>query len=197
MFISQNSSTSKGQQWRDSAFLHAPLALLAHRAAAVSGTDQAIVRMRADGFDPAQTAVIEGTPPQEQLASLEASPATDGSSVEITSYSDNRVELVARMENHGLLVLSDTYYPGWKAYVDGKETTVYPTDVALRSVFVPAGEHQVKFVFSPGSFKAGVLISGLSLLVLGTYAITGTVRSLWMRAKGQRSSGQIDEETER
>ncbi len=160
-----------------------PRAFVVHRAVEVSRESEAIVRMKEAGFDPAKEAVVEGELRQDQLAALAASPDSDGSSVEITRYSDNRVDLLARMQNPGLLVLSDTYYPGWKAYVDGKEVPVYPTDLALRSVFVPAGEHEVKFVFSPGSFKLGLAITIASFAVLVLYAAGGpTSRSVrgWM-----------------
>lgn len=64
----------------------------------------------------------------------------------------------------------------WKAYVDGKRVPIYPTDLAIRSVFVPAGEHEVKFVFSPGSFKLGAAITLASLAALAAYAVSGPVR---------------------
>jgi len=153
-----------------------PRAFVVHRAEMVSETHEAIARMNEEEFDPAQVAVIEGELSKDQLAILAASPVSDGSSAEITHYSDNKVELTTRMDNPGLLVLSDTYYPGWKAYVDGKQVPIYPTDVALRSIFLEQGEHDVEFVYSPGSFKAGVLISGLSLLSLVAYAGSGPVR---------------------
>jgi hypothetical protein len=153
-----------------------PRAFVVHRAVMASETHEAIARMNEEEFDPAQVAVVEGELPPDQLAALAASPARDGSSVEITRYKDNQVELLARMDNPGLLVLSDTYYPGWKAYVDGKQVPIYPTDLAIRSVFVPAGEHEVKFVFSPGSFKLGAAITLASLAALVAYAGSGPVR---------------------
>ncbi len=96
--------------------------------------------------------------------------------MDITKYQDQQVELRVTTERAGFLILSDTYYPGWKAYVDGKQVPIYPTDVALRSIFLEQGEHDVEFVYSPGSFKAGVLISGLSLLSLAAYAGSGPLR---------------------
>ncbi len=100
-------------------------------------------------------------------------------------------------ESPGLLVLGDTYYPGWKAYVDGKKTPIYPTDVALRSVYLEPGEHEVKFVYSPGSFKVGVLVSVLSLLALGVYAGWGVARDLWMRLGWRRRSHQTSQDVNR
>lgn len=146
-----------------------PRAFIVHRAVPARGQDEAIALMNEHHFDPTGQAVIEGDLSEEQLAALTASPIADASSVEITHYGDTRVELLARMKNAGLLVLSDTYYPGWKAYVDGKKVPVYPTDLALRSVFVPPGEHEVEFVFSPQSFKLGASITAASLAMLGLY----------------------------
>jgi len=66
----------------------------------------------------------------------------------------------------GLLFVSDTYYPGWKAYVDGKESRIYRANYAFRAVFIPEGEHEVRFVYRPDSFFNGLKISGLSALSL-------------------------------
>lgn len=166
-----------------------PRAFVVHRAEMVSDRLEATARLKEEGFDPAEAAVIEGELSKDQLAILAASPVSDASSAEITHYSDNKVELTARMDNPGLLVLSDTYYPGWKAYVDGKRVPVYPTDLALRSVFVPAGEHEVKFVFSPGSFKLGAAITLASLAALAAYTVWGPVRraaTAWLGRDSRR-----------
>ena len=128
--------------------------------------------------------------PPEELAALAERIATGSSNVEITEYRDNQVKLQVETESPGLLVLGDTYYPGWKAYVDGEKTPIYPTDVALRSVYLEPGEHEVKFVYSPGSFKVGALVSVLSLLALGVYAGWGVARGLWMRLRQRMRSHQ-------
>ena len=163
-----------------------PRAFVVHRVEVASETHEAIARMNEEDFDPAQTAVIEGELSKDQLAILAASPVSDTSSAEITHYSNNKVELTARMDTPGLLVLSDTYYPGWKAYVDGKRVPIYPTDLAIRSVFVPAGEHEVKFVFSPGSFKLGAAITLASLAALAAYAAWGPTRKAVAGWAGRR-----------
>lgn len=167
-----------------------PRAFVVHRAAVASGMEDAFAIMEQADFDPAQVAVIEGDPPLAQLAALAEGQATANSSVQITEYRDNEVKLRVKTERPGLLVLSDTYYPGWKAYVDGEKTPIYATDVALRSVYLEAGEHEVRFVYWPASFRLGALISGLSLLALGTYAGWGSGRRLWTRLKERRRNGQ-------
>lgn len=171
--------------------LHAfPRAFLVRRAVPASGLEHALTLMQDPDFHPAVQAVIEGDLPPEQAAALAAGPATDSSSVEITSYGDTEVELQVRAENPGLLVLSDTYYPGWKAYVDGQRTPIYPTDAALRSVFVPAGQHEVKFVYDPASFRLGTAITLASLGALALYAASGPA-SRYGRRWLRRRSGDL------
>ena len=67
--------------------------------------------------------------------------------------------------------MSDTFYPGWKAYVDERETKIYRADYAFRAIFVPSGKHTVIFSFNPKSFKIGAIISGVGVLLIVSYAI--------------------------
>ncbi len=148
-----------------------PRAFIVHEALPVAGQDAAISLMQAPSFDPSRQAVIEGNIPELQLALLPGDTGPFESSVEITSYKDTHVELAVRTAEPGLLVLSDTYYPGWDAYVDGEKTPIYPTDLAIRSIFIPAGDHKVEFVFSPDIFKLGSAITMFALAALILYAV--------------------------
>ncbi len=64
----------------------------------------------------------------------------------------------------GLLAVSEIYHPGWKAYVDGVETSVWRTNVAFRGVEVPAGRHRVTFRYESPSFRLGMWMSLLTTL---------------------------------
>ena len=83
--------------------------------------------------------------------------------VEIISESNNRLRLQVETAEDSLLVLSDTYYPGWKAFVDGKKAKIYRADYAFRAIPLNAGTHKVEFVYDPLSFKlgAGVTLFGI------------------------------------
>lgn len=65
-----------------------------------------------------------------------------------------------------LFYLSDTWYPGWKATINNKETKIYQANYALRAVVVPQGESLITFTYLPGSFVWGIVVSIVSLLVL-------------------------------
>ena len=65
----------------------------------------------------------------------------------------------------GFLVLTDQYFPGWKAFVDGKETSIYKVDGLLRGVVVPEGRHMVEFKYRPEKVFIASLFSIIALLV--------------------------------
>ena len=117
-------------------------------------------RMKQLDFNPKKLAIIEEKPPFPIQASSE-------NHVIIGHYSIRKIDLNATVAKPTQLVLSEVYYPaGWKAFVDGKQTKIYKTDYFLRSIFLQPGTHKIQFVFNPRSFKLGLLITGLSLVLL-------------------------------
>lgn len=89
---------------------------------------------------------------------------------DIISYTPNEINIQAVLSSKSLLLLTDIFYPGWKAYVDNKETPILRANYTFRSVVVPKGSHDVKFVYDPESFKIGVylaLIGFLGIVSLG------------------------------
>lgn len=86
--------------------------------------------------------------------------------INLTRELGDAVKIFARVENNGVLVLTDTYYPGWRAFVDGKETKIFPADVAFRAVALRKGEHSVEFLYLPLSFKIGLWSTLMSFAML-------------------------------
>ena len=84
----------------------------------------------------------------------------------IKQYKENIVSITTNITSNGLLVLSDNYYPGWKAYVDGKETKIYRANYTFRAIILSKGNHIIKFNYQPESLKTGVIISLISLFAL-------------------------------
>lgn len=87
-------------------------------------------------------------------------------SAEILSYTPNKIKIKTNSSGNSLLFLSDTYYPGWEALVDGNKTKIYRTDYTFRSVFVPKGSHNVEFVYDPLNFKLGLIGASFGLFLL-------------------------------
>jgi len=86
--------------------------------------------------------------------------------VKIVAYGTNEVRLEASLSHPGILVLADAFYPGWMAYVDGKEERVMRADTMVRAVFVREGRHTIEFSYRPRSFIVGLWLSGVALLVI-------------------------------
>lgn len=76
------------------------------------------------------------------------------------------VEVEVEAESSGALVLADSWYPGWRATVDGSPAEVVPADLALRAVLVPAGRSTVVFRYRPAWLVPGILLSLLAAACL-------------------------------
>jgi hypothetical protein len=133
-------------------------------------------------FDPARTALVEESANADKINSstsartstISATPdaATDAANaagagvVSIVRESDTALGLRVSANADSFLVLSDAYYPGWRATVDGREARIYQTDYALRGVRVPVGEHAIEFTYKPRSLRVGALVTALSVLAV-------------------------------
>lgn len=115
-----------------------------------------------DDFDCGTIATVEGLTMPIDFGSMYDS----NSYANIVDYQPNQVEIEVKNNIDSFLVLTDTYYKGWKAYIDGQETEIYPTNAVFRGIFVPQGEHEIKFIYCPKSFIYSMCISIISLIFL-------------------------------
>jgi Bacterial membrane protein YfhO len=141
--------------------------------------DEALPLLTGGTVDPYRTALVEGTPPA-------VAPA-DGSAVEtarVTRYEPDALTVAATATAPGLLVASEVYDPGWRAYVDGKRVGLLPTDHVLRGVPIPAGAHTVEMRYEPPSLRLGLPVSAIATLaMLVAFAAAGWT---WLR-RGRRA----------
>jgi hypothetical protein len=120
-----------------------------------SAPDAATARTRAlsPEFDPRHTAVVEEGP--------------DGSghdgTVRIVEYGATRLRLSVEMNGPGLVVLSDTFYPGWEARVDERTVKIHRVNGVFRGVFVEGGRHEIAMRFCPSSQSWGLALSAVGL----------------------------------
>jgi hypothetical protein len=100
----------------------------------------------------------------------------DGAVV-VGSYRANEVRLAVQAPSAGLVVLKDSAYPGWQAWVDGQPTEVVRVDGLVRGAVVPsAGAHEVVFGYRPVGFVQGVVLAGLIALLLAATLLTARLR---------------------
>jgi hypothetical protein len=147
-----------------------PRAWIVHSARRAT-PDEALKLLSSGEVDPRQTALLEREPP---ALSPPEEPSSDRASV--ATYEAGRIELNTATGTPGLLVLSEVYYPAWKAYVDGEPAPLYRADHLLRAVPVPAGEHAVELRYESRALKTGVAISLLAYAVLVGLVVAGARR---------------------
>ncbi|NHZ72614.1 MAG: hypothetical protein GWP17_05985, partial [Aquificales bacterium] len=133
-------------------------------------TEAVLVTMAAPDFEPGKTAVLLGSGATGQQ--------TGGpGGVFIESYAPERIVIHTTNTEDGLLLLTDANYPGWQASVDGEQVPIETADILFKSVFVPAGEHEVLFEFVSGSYENGRYLSLIGLLI----GLVLIVVALWKR----------------
>ncbi|MEA3338897.1 MAG: YfhO family protein, partial [Chloroflexota bacterium] len=134
-------------------------AFLVHSAAVVTSDEDTLALMQDAVFDPATTVVLA------RGDDFVWSP-TRPSSARITHYAPERVEIELDASAPGYLVLTDAWYPGWQATVDGEPAPIQRADLLFRAVAVEAGQHHVIFTFRPASVWAGMSVSLAALVGL-------------------------------
>ena len=118
-----------------------------------------------------------------RLVVLDRAPATHArrgdaqARVEIASDAPTRVQLNVTADDWGFVVLSDTWYPGWDAEVDGRAAPILRANGVMRAVELGPGDHTLSFVYRPRSLMYGACASGAALAVaIGGVLIGGRRR---------------------
>jgi hypothetical protein len=135
-----------------------PRAYVVSQAQLISDDEELLAELLSQTFDPRRTVLLRPTPSQEPLSYLPLSNLQSPTPLS-PEYSPNAVQIEVVLDRDGYLVLSDTYYPGWRAYVDGEEREILRANYTFRAVPLESGQHTVFFKYDPLSFKMGLAIS--------------------------------------
>lgn len=121
-----------------------PRAFIVSKIEAIENDDEILSFMKGDKFDPSEIAVTEGLHDRAGVMSG----SSDGAyAANVEKYTENTVLIRTRSGAPGLLVLSDYYYPGWRCYLDGKAVDILRVNYILRGVYLPKGDHEVRFEY--------------------------------------------------
>lgn len=180
-----------------------PRAWFASRLARVPD-DRAAANLLLDpAFDVSDSATVDDT----ALAAI--SPARleqmrpDANSAQVLEIVDgwNRQSLLAETQQPALLVIGETWFPGWQALVDGVPQPLLRVDVNYRGIMLDAGRHRIELRYRPWQFPVGCAVGALGLAVValalvprlgGRWAATAaeSLRGATLPGGGTRESKQ-------
>jgi hypothetical protein len=141
-----------------------PRAFAVHEAEQLAAPDQTALAMFRLRDQLSSKTFVSGPPP-----ALERCSGSDR--VEVLHYDPSRVRIAADMACRGMVILTDTWFPGWRAEVDGKPAHIYETYGALRGVVVERGSHTVEMRYRPGSLIAGSILTAAATLLAAVTAL--------------------------
>jgi hypothetical protein len=136
-----------------------PRAYIVNRSVVEKEPFKTLQRLSGAEFDPLAEVVLEEDVQIRPTRRLQAH-------VQIQRYGNSSVLMHADTNEEGILVLADSLYPGWKAYVNGEQTRILRANYFYRAVLLPKGKQRIEFQYDPLSFKIGLVISMITLIFI-------------------------------
>jgi hypothetical protein len=150
-----------------------PRAYIVNRSIEERDSAKVLQRLASANFDPVHEVVLDR---DKKIISARDLVAT----AKIARYEDQVVTINVSLNDSGILVLADSYYPGWKAYVDGTEEVIRRANLFFRAVPLSSGNHTVEFRYEPRSFAIGLAVSVGTFLLLIVVSVF-----LWLRIQSR------------
>ncbi len=165
-----------------------PRAWVVHRTVRADSEAELLRTMQSPDLDFAGNAIVQGAVP-------ELGGCSDREKVAVTRPDSDTVILDTTLACRGLVILSDVFYPGWKAWVDGQPASIIEVDGALRGIVAGAGAHRIELRYEPVPVRIGMVVTLLGLLrrrgVIELRSPHATVRYRTIRCQ-KRLAGERD-----
>jgi hypothetical protein len=161
-----------------------PRAFFVPQAILAPDNEAALSVMRDPSFDPAMIVVLMRGVSSNQESGIRHQTSGVTSHVELVRYEPEHIIAAVSAPTDGWLLLNDAWYPGWEARVDGQTTPVERANVLFRALAVPAGDHQVEWLYRPTSFRMGMVFSGGATI----FGLIGFVWAVASRKLGRQRS---------
>ncbi len=142
-----------------------PRMYVVYDAEVIADDVQTLKRLFDPQFDIAHRVLLE------EKVSVNIGSKAEQSPVSITSYTSQKIKATVSLSEPGILVLTDTWYPGWVAFVDGKKTRMLRANYTFRAIAVPAGVHTIIFSYDPPSVRVGIAVSIGSVILILLYGL--------------------------
>lgn len=183
--IFSNPQTNQ-QQMQPNAFAYGPCWLVKN-VRIVGGPDEEIEAIGTAHLR--DTAIVQKTFSNTVIQPQWDSAAT----IKLSKFDNDTMDYSFNSTKPQFAVFSEVYYPhGWNAYIDGKRIDYCKADYVLRGLSIPAGQHSIRFIFEPSSYKKGVRIAYASSFLVLILFLGGLFMEWWSNRKsgvGSRESG--------
>jgi len=135
-----------------------PRAFMIHEAVFSDNDSDVLIGLKNSSFDWKKTVILSGKGSNMHF------PITN-SKVRIYDYKPTDIKIQVTSSQPGFLVLSDTYYPGWNAYINGSKVEIFRANYAFRAIEIDSGNHNIEFKYEPVSVYLGAIVSLISMLI--------------------------------
>lgn len=151
-----------------------PRAWIVDRVAVMAGEAEAYHAVQDPAFDARRLALLEGSP-RTPLAGTGTPPGTVTS---VRRRPEGGLDLTTESSRDGYLLLSEVYYPGWRAAIDGRDVELERADYLITAMPLPAGSHRIAYFYDPSSFRIGMWSTAFSLLT-ASMVVGGSLLRSW------------------
>ncbi|MEQ8189505.1 MAG: YfhO family protein [Candidatus Eremiobacterota bacterium] len=139
--------------------------------------------MGSNDFDPLNKVLLNEDPGIKNTGIIKK----ENYPVEFQKFEPDYIKMKVSPEQSCWLFLSEIYYPGWKAFVDGKERKVYRANYMFRAIELKQGDNTVEFYFSSDSFRKGAAISLIAVLILTAVLLKDLIMIFMRRSNVDQS----------
>lgn len=162
-----------------------PRATIIRRPLVIGEPEAALARVIAPDFDPRAQALVDAEP----VSQVQGGPPAREDRVAFLQKSPEHGVLAVQLVAPALVVVSDAYYPGWLASVDGNPVRIYRANYAFRAVYLPAGRHEVHFEYKPWSVRAGVTITAVAGFLVAALLVVDPISARARRRNAAKANG--------
>ncbi len=138
--------------------------------------EKALAFMISSDFNPIQQVILE-----KNLDLPQNGQGTKKQDIRLLEDEEDRLQFQVETPASAYFVLTDSFYPGWKAKIDGQETEIVVANYAFRAIAIPAGKHLIEFSFKPISFYLGALITLLTLIAMVVFFLVNPFKKSILR----------------
>jgi hypothetical protein len=164
-----------------------PRAWVVHSFAAGVEENQAIAMLATRQLDPARVVLLDSPPSPSFRSRADIPPGS--SRVAVERYTDSAMLLAADLEAEGILVVANSFYPGWEARVDGRPAPILRANLNFQAVLVPQGRHTVEFRYRPSSFRRGRWAAGAGVIfIAGGLLLFGPAGRRYRQRSGETAA---------